>query len=101
MATFTLKTNAIRVNTIIGTLFSDMVKPASNYTVPFGRIGGVFVRILQQFKASIQNVVTVAVRVSLGAIRHVYKTNEWHIRKETKRTNRWVKTESGKEERWQ
>lgn len=101
MANFTLKSEPVRINTIIGTLFSDMVKPASNYTVPFGRIGGAVVHVLRQFKASIQDIVTVAVRVSLGAIRHVYKTNEWHIRKETKRTNRWVKTESGKEERWQ
>lgn len=101
MATFTLKTNAIRVNTIIGTLFSDMTSVASQYTVPFGRIGGAVVHVLRQFKASIEKVVTIAVRVALIPINHVYKTNEWHERKEIKRTNRWVKTEGGKDERWQ
>lgn len=101
MANFTLKSEPVRINIIIGTLFSDMTSAASQYTVPFGRIGGAVVHVLRQFKASIEKVVTIAVRVSLGAIRHVYKTNEWHERKEVKRTNRWVKTESGGDERWQ
>lgn len=101
MASFTLKTNAIRVGTIIGTLFSDMTSTASQYTVPFGRIGGVFVRILLQIRLGIQKAVSVAVRVALAPINHVYKTNEWHERKEVKRTNRWVKTDSGGSERWQ
>lgn len=101
MANFTLKSAPIRIKTIIGTLFSDMAKPASNYNVPFGRIGGVFVRVLLQIRLGIQKAVSVAVRVALAPIKHVYKTNEWHERKEIKRRNRWDKTDSGDTERWQ
>lgn len=113
MASFTLKTNAIRVNTIIGTLFSDMTSAASQYTVPFGRIGGVFMRVLLQIRLGIQKAVTVAVRVALASIRYVSKTNEWYGRRETVYRNtwskkdetgprdRWVKTTDGEDERWQ
>lgn len=113
MANFTLKSEPVRINTIIGTLFSDMTSTASQYAVPFGRIGGAVVHVLQQIRLGIQNVVTVAVRVSLGAIRYVYKNNQWHGRRETVRrntwsktddtgpTDRWIKTSDGETERWQ